>query len=232
MRKLLVLSALLLVSVVSWSQMNIDEVINVIDDPTVIAQHETEQLLKTTDLKGEVYSLKSPSLAVLKSVSGNKYMAKLNYNLGTNQIELYGGNQTFVFDSKFVERIETVDSTIVKTVFENSLNMPGTNNPQAIVEVLVEGNLNLIKVDEVSKSQAVYNDRLGAGLQSGQLLTKTYYYLYDGEEYSEVNKKKDVLNRMADKQGEIKEYIKVNVLSMRNPKHVSYVVDYYNKISS
>lgn len=232
MRKLFVLTAMLMMSVAGQSQMNMDEVINVMDDPTMIAQYETEQLLKTTDLKGVVYSLKSPSLAVLESVSGNKYMAKLNFNLGTNQLELYGSSQTFVFDSKFVNRIETVDSTTVKTIFENTLNMPGANNPQGIVEVLVEGNLNLIKVDEVSKSQAVYNDRLGAGLQSGQLLTKTYYYLYDGEEYSEVKKKKDVLSRMADKQDEIKEYIKVNVLSMRNPKHVSYVVDYYNKISS
>lgn len=158
---------------------------------------------------------------------------RARFNIVSNMFELMEpeNNLVSVMPGLRIQNIVWVDSTYkVPRYFVNGMDFLDEGVPiSGFFEVLVEGELPLMRRTMAILKESNYNAALMVGERNDQIIKRNYYYYLIGKNLMEIpkNRKKFYLI-FEDKAQEIEEYANENHLDVKQPSDVFKVFTYYN----
>lgn len=158
---------------------------------------------------------------------------RTRYNIVSNMFELMEpeNNLVSVMPGLRIQNIVWVDSTYkVPRYFVNGMDFLDEGVPiSGFFEVLVEGELPLMRRTKAVLKESNYNTALMVGERNDQIIKRNYYYYLIGKNLMEIpkNRKKFYLI-FEEKAQEIEDYANENNLDVKQPSDVFKVFTYYN----
>ncbi|MEQ8364118.1 MAG: hypothetical protein RH948_14695 [Cyclobacteriaceae bacterium] len=158
----------------------------------------------------------------------------VKYDIEGNAIEVLVGKQVKLVKVSQVESLVWYDSvTMIPRAFVNAKEYSeGGLELSGLLEVLVDGNIPLIKRTTIWIKQPDYVVAFDVGNKDTQINKREMFYYAKGKEIFEINKKKQLIELFGDKGNEINRYIKVNQLNTKEQRGLEYTFLYYNSLVS
>ncbi len=160
---------------------------------------------------------------------------RTRYNIQSNVFELLEPSTSSVFTIQGlrVQNVVWVDSTHnVPRYFVNGMDFLDEGTPiSGFFEVLVDGELPLLRRTLAVFKESNYNTALMVGNRNHEILKRNTYYYLDGKNVIEVPKKtKKVFALFGEKAEQIEEYADSNSLSLRKPTSLFQIFTQYNSM--
>jgi len=146
-------------------------------------------------------------------------VSKLNYNMYSDEVaELKSKNEVFVFDKS------AIDSLQISGRHFNKMN-------GSFYEVISKGDkLSLLKQHSTRVQKGQFNPTDGSTTPSRLVRMEDYYTSQSGKVDKFKPSKGSVMDLFADKQSEVKKFIKDEKLSYKNEEDLIRLFDFYNKL--
>ena len=146
-------------------------------------------------------------------------ISKLNYNMYSDEVaELKSKNEVFVYDKAAIDSLEISGRHFKK------LN-------GSFYEVISKGDkLSLLKQHSTRVQKGQFNPTDGTTTPSRLVRMEDYYTSQSGKVDKFKPSKGSVMDLFADKQSEVKKFIKDEKLSYKNEEDLMRLFDFYNKL--
>ncbi len=188
-----------------------------------------------TEPKGSVYMVDDwmNGTILLKDssyISGYPF----KYNMRSKYLEIKDDT-----DSIKVLYFAKVDLIFSQTVFGNEIYENCTNyimqfpefSDCEFVQVLAFGHATLLDKLTLEMIEANYNTAVDAGETSDTYFVKHNYYIIKNNQLIKIKKSKSsIVKALSDKEEEVKNYIKLNKLNLRETQNIVSVVKFYNSL--
>jgi len=158
---------------------------------------------------------------------------RTRYNIVANQFELMEPetNLTSVMMGIRVQNLVWVDSAYkVPRYFVNGMDFLDEGVPiSGFFEVLVDGQLPLMRRTEAIFKESNYNTALMVGNRNHQIVKRNTYYYLEGKNVIEVpTNRKKLTALFGDKAEEMEEFINANSLPTREPSSLFQIFTHFN----
>lgn len=158
---------------------------------------------------------------------------RARYNVISNMFELMEpeNNLVSIMPGLRIQNIVWVDSAYkVPRYFVNGMDFKEEGAPiSGFFEVLVDGELPLMRRTKIILKESNYNQALMVGERDDQLLKRNFYYFLEGEEVVELQKnRKKFYAVFGDLAEEMEQFANDNSLNHREPNHIFQLFTYYN----
>lgn len=160
---------------------------------------------------------------------------RARYNVISNMFELMEpeNNLVSIMPGLRIQNIVWVDSTYkVPRYFVNGMDFKEEGAPiSGFFEVLVDGELPLMRRTKVILKESNYNTALMVGERNDQLLKRNYYYYLKGKDVIELEKnRKKFYAIFGDKAEEMEAFANENGLNNKEPNHIFQLFTRYNSL--
>lgn len=158
---------------------------------------------------------------------------RVRYNVISNMFELMEPeeNMVSVMPGLRIQNIVWVDSTFkVPRYFVNGMDFKEEGAPiSGFFEVLVDGELPLMRRTKVILKESNYNQALMVGDRNDVLLKRNFYYYLKEQEIIEIPKKRKKFYQLFGEQSkQMEEFVNSNSLSHREPGDLFEIFTYFN----
>jgi len=158
---------------------------------------------------------------------------RARYNVITNTFELMEpeNNLVSIMPGRRIQNIVWVDSTYkVPRYFVNGMDFKEEGAPiSGFFEVLVDGELPLMRRTKVILKESNYNQALMVGERNDQLVKRNFYYYLKDKEVVEVPRKRKEFYKIFGEDAEMMEkFVNKNNLSHREVDDLFEIFTYYN----
>ncbi|REG92742.1 carboxypeptidase-like regulatory domain-containing protein [Algoriphagus antarcticus] len=158
---------------------------------------------------------------------------RIRYNITSNLFELIspGATQATVMPGVRIQNLVWVDSAyMVPRYFVNGMDFLDEGTPiSGFFEVLVDGELPLMRRTMAIFKESNYNAALMVGNRNHQIIKRNIYYYLQGKNVIEVpSNRKKLFAIFGDKAEEMKEFANINELSIQDPNTFFQMFTYYN----
>lgn len=188
------------------------------------------------EVKGDVYLNKSYDYIVFQLYEGDRvvegYMAKLDLKL--NEFDVITPQGVKALKGNLVKSFIFADSlTRIQTNYVNAREWRSESNPafDGFFEILVEGNLTLVKRTGITMLKPDFNPALNVGSKDYRILKKEELYYIDDGKVLEVPGKRNFAKIFTGKEKEIQNYITEKNLSVSRTKDVVKVFTFYKSLT-
>lgn len=184
--------------------------------------------------KGQQFSSEVFHKGYLVTSEKDSVKGKLKYDLETNNVTLISTGKTYSFSSQKVFYFEIFDE-ILKN-YRQFYSIPHKVNYNYTIpvffEVVYEGKVSLLRRERiVSRTVNASSAYWGGGNVLRNVVDYTYYFLDDKGNISFFSgKKRDLFQYMADKQVDVKQFIKKNKLNTDRVGDLVRITAFYNSI--
>jgi hypothetical protein len=161
----------------------------------------------------------------------------VRYNISTNMFEvrLEDSEEVSIIPGLRVQNIVWVDSEhMVPRYFVNGMDLKEEGAPiLGFFEVLVDGQMPLVRRTNASIKESNYNQALMIGNRDDQIIKKnTYYYIWDSEVKEVPRKKRKFFSIFGDKASEMEGFAKENNVNIKDPSSLFVLFSRYNSLFS
>ncbi|SEF66027.1 carboxypeptidase-like regulatory domain-containing protein [Algoriphagus boritolerans] len=158
---------------------------------------------------------------------------RVRYNINSNMFELMEPENNLVttMPGIRIQNIVWMDSAYkVPRYFVNGMDFKEDNTPiSGFFEVLVEGNLPLMRRTKAIFKESNYNTALMVGNRNDQIIKRNVYYYLKGKDLFEVPKKrKDLFKIFGEKAKEMEEFVEENEMDLKKNGSIFQLFTYYN----
>lgn len=158
---------------------------------------------------------------------------RVRYNVISNMFELMEPETSLVstMPGLRIQNIVWVDSSYkVPRYFVNGMDFKDEGAPiSGFFEVLVDGEMPLMRRTMVILKESNYNTALMVGVRDDQLIKRNYYYYLDEKNVIRIpTKKKKFYGLFGEQAEEIQEFASSNSLNHRDPGAIFQIFTHYN----
>jgi hypothetical protein len=158
---------------------------------------------------------------------------RVRYNINSNMFELMEpeNNLVSVMPGLRVQNIVWMDSSYkVPRYFVNGMDFRDEGAPiSGFFEVLVEGELPLMRRTLAIFKESNYNTALMVGNRNDQILKRNVYYFLKGKDlYPVPKKRKDFFTVFGDKASEMEKFATENSINIKEKSSIFQLFTYYN----
>ncbi|PZX56853.1 carboxypeptidase-like protein [Algoriphagus ratkowskyi] len=158
---------------------------------------------------------------------------KIRYNITSNTFELIAPESTLLtaLPGLRIQNLVWVDSArMVPRYFVNGMDFLEEGTPiSGFFEVLVDGELPLMRRTMAIFKESNYNAALMVGNRNHQIVKRNIYYFLEGKNVIEVpSNRKKLFAVFGENADEMKEYMNVNELSIQDPNTLFKMFTYFN----
>jgi hypothetical protein len=160
----------------------------------------------------------------------------LRYNISSNQFEIYTpeNDKVRTIPGLRVKNLVWVDSLhSVPRIFINGMDLKENGSPiSGFYEVLVDGELSLVRRTIATVKKSNYNTALMIGNKDDEIKKKdNYYYILDDQVIEVPRTQKKLLKLFEeDKQEEVAQYMEENNPNLKEVSGLYRVFSYYNSL--
>ena len=163
--------------------------------------------------------------------SGDTLKGKIKYSITDDIIQLEQNNRFQSFTARKIVTFEIFDATSSR--YRNFYSIPysfsGGYKAPVFFELLAEGKLTLLSREALENRTSSVG--YGYGSYSRVELVNKYFVLNSkGQIDTFTGHKNDMMDLMADRDDEVKKFMKVNRLNASNKNELSKIFEYYNSI--
>jgi hypothetical protein len=154
----------------------------------------------------------------------------VKYDVKEDRLEIKSKSGIKVLDSKKIRNLVWVDSlTTQPHYFVNGAEyrFEGVKS-LGLIEVIVDGELPLLKKAEFHVKQPNYNAALDVGSRDTKLYFKEIYLYAQGKDLIKIKNKDDVLKAAGSYADEVESFIKVNKININKPQGLKNVFEFIN----
>lgn len=160
---------------------------------------------------------------------------RVRYNINSNNFELLEPEtfQITTLQGYRVQNIVWMDSSYkVPRYFVNGMDFKEDGVPiSGFFEVLVEGQLPLMRRTMAIFKESNYNTALMVGNRNDQIIKRNiYYYLKDKDLYEVPKKRKDLFLIFGDKASQIENFVIENQIDLKQTSSIFQIFTYYNSL--
>lgn len=160
---------------------------------------------------------------------------RVRYNINSNNFELLEPEtfQITTLQGYRVQNIVWMDSSYkVPRYFVNGMDFREEGAPiSGFFEVLVEGQLPLMRRTKAIFKESNYNTALMVGNRNDQIIKRNvYYYLKDKDLFEVPKKRKDLFPLFGDKASEIEAFVDQNQIDLKQTSSIFQIFTYYNSL--
>ncbi|MBC6367826.1 carboxypeptidase-like regulatory domain-containing protein [Algoriphagus sp. AK58] len=160
---------------------------------------------------------------------------RVRYNINSNNFELLEPEtfQITTLQGYRVQNIVWMDSSYkVPRYFVNGMDFREDGVPiSGFFEVLVEGQLPLMRRTMAIFKESNYNTALMVGNRNDQIIKRNiYYYLKDKDLYEVPKKRKDLFLIFGDKASQIENFVIENQIDLKQTSSIFQIFTYYNSL--
>ncbi|MBN8578153.1 MAG: hypothetical protein J0L66_14505 [Cytophagales bacterium] len=186
-------------------------------------------------VKGDVYLNKTFNRIVFQLYEEDKivdgYTGKLDLRL--NEFDVLTRQGIRVIKGNLVRSFIFVDS--LSGIQTDYINLREWTTPDKVKldgfgQVIVDGNLMLVRTTELIVRKPDFNPALNVGSKDYRFLKKDHFHYVKAGVLTEVPGKKNFPKIFGDKEKIMSEYITKNNLSISNEKELARIFDYYNRL--
>ncbi len=158
---------------------------------------------------------------------------RIRYNITSNLFELIApeSNQSTAMSGIRIQNLVWVDSAkMVPRYFVNGMDFLDEGSPiSGFFEVLVDGELPLMRRTIAVFKEANYNEALMVGNRNHQIIKRNIYYYLQGKNVIEVpSNRKKLFAVFGEKEAEMKEFMNSNEFSIQEPSTLFKMFTHYN----
>jgi hypothetical protein len=158
---------------------------------------------------------------------------RVRYNINSNMFELMEPENNLVttMQGLRIQNIVWMDSSYkVPRYFVNGMDFKEDGVPiSGFFEVLVEGDLPLMRRTKAIFKESNYNTALMVGNRNDQIIKRNVYYYLKGKDLYEVPKKrKDLYKIFGEKAAEIEAFVEENEMDLKKTGSIFQLFTYYN----
>jgi len=158
---------------------------------------------------------------------------RIRYNITSNLFELIApeATQAIVMPGVQIQNLVWVDSAyMVPRYFVNGMDFLDEGTPiSGFFEVLVDGELPLMRRTMAIFKESNYNAALMVGNRNHQIIKRDIYYYLQGKNVIEVpSNRKKLFAIFGDNVEEMKEFANINELFIKDPSTLFQMFTYYN----
>jgi hypothetical protein len=157
----------------------------------------------------------------------------VRYNVTANIFETIQpeGKSIIQIQGSKIQNLVWIDSTFsVPRYFVNGMDFLEDNVPiSGFFEVLVDGELPLMRRTKVIIKESNYNEALMVGNRDHELIKRDVYYYLKGRNLTEIPTKRKSFYELFGKDGEaIKDYVESNEFSLKDTNSLFQIFTHYN----
>lgn len=158
---------------------------------------------------------------------------RVRYNINSNMFELMEPENNLVttMPGLRIQNIVWMDSAYkVPRYFVNGMDFKEDDVPiSGFFEVLIEGDLPLMRRTKAIFKESNYNTALMVGNRNDQIIKRNVYYYLKGKDLIEVPKKrKELYQIFGEKAAEIEAFVEENEMDLKKNGSIFQVFTYYN----
>ncbi|MFN3999445.1 carboxypeptidase-like regulatory domain-containing protein [Algoriphagus sp.] len=158
---------------------------------------------------------------------------RVRYNINSNTFELMEPENNLVttMAGLRIQNIVWMDSSYkVPRYFVNGMDFKEDGVPiSGFFEVIVEGDLPLMRRTKAIFKESNYNTALMVGNRNDQIIKRNVYYYLKGKDLFEVPKKrKDLYKIFGEKAAEIEAFVEQNEMDLKKNGSIFQLFTYYN----
>jgi hypothetical protein len=158
---------------------------------------------------------------------------RVRYNINSNMFELMEPENNLVstMPGLRIQNIVWMDSSYkVPRYFVNGMDFREDNVPiSGFFEVLVEGQLPLMRRTKAIYKESNYNTALMVGNRNDQIIKRNiYYYLRGKDLYAVPKKRKELFKIFGERAGEMEAFVKENQIDLKKNGSIFQIFTYYN----
>jgi hypothetical protein len=159
----------------------------------------------------------------------------VRYNIASNQFEVIapGADEVTTIPGLRVQNLVWIDSVHqVPRYFVNGMDYKEEGVPvSGFYEVLVDGELPLVRRTVASVKRSNYNTALMVGNKNDEIKKKNiYYYVVDGEVMEVPRKRKQLIKVFEDKADEVQRFMEESQVNLKDNSGLYMVFSYYNSL--
>ncbi len=188
------------------------------------------KLSKYDKYSGSVYVHKEAQPAHLTDESTSAYDIKLNYNIYNDALEYKTGDELFE-----ITKNPTIYARINNDYYYycNFKTQKGTRKNGYYILVELNDAYRIYKKHELKITDPVEMETMPGNMTMGKIKLVTTFYLEENETIMELPlNKKDILFAFADKENELKEYIKKEKIKLKKEEDLLRLVAKYNALKN
>ncbi|GAB3226635.1 carboxypeptidase-like regulatory domain-containing protein [Algoriphagus aestuariicola] len=160
---------------------------------------------------------------------------RVRYNINSNTFELMEPEKNLVttMPGLRIQNIVWMDSTYkVPRYFVNGMDFRDEGVPiSGFFEVIVEGQLPLMRRTIAVFKESNYNTALMVGNRNDQIIKRNVYYYLKGKDLFEVPKKrKDLFPIFGEKAEEMENFVSTNEIDLKKTGSIFQLFTYYNSL--
>jgi len=158
---------------------------------------------------------------------------RVRYNINSNTFELMAPENNLVttMPGLRIQNIVWMDSSYsVPRYFVNGMDFKEDGVPiSGFFEVIVEGDLPLMRRTKAIFKESNYNTALMVGNRNDQIIKRNVYYYLKGKDLYEVpQRRKDLFLIFGEKADEIEAFVNDNVIDLKKKGSIFQLFTYYN----
>jgi hypothetical protein len=160
---------------------------------------------------------------------------RVRYNINSNMFELMEpeNNLVSVMPGLRIQNIVWMDSSYkVPRYFVNGMDFRDEGAPiSGFFEVLVEGELPLMRRTIAVFKESNYNTALMVGNRNDQIIKRNVYFYLKGKDLHPVpNKRKNFFTIFGDKEAEMEKFANENSINLKEKSSIFVLFTYYNSL--
>ncbi|MFN3760501.1 MAG: carboxypeptidase-like regulatory domain-containing protein [Algoriphagus aquaeductus] len=160
---------------------------------------------------------------------------RVRYNINSNNFELMEPEtfQITTLQGYRVQNIVWMDSSYkVPRYFVNGMDFREDGAPiSGFFEVIVEGQLPLMRRTKAIFKESNYNTALMVGNRNDQIIKRNvYYYLKEKDLYEVPKKRKDLFLIFGDKASQVEAFVNENQIDLKQTSSIFQIFTYYNSL--
>lgn len=157
----------------------------------------------------------------------------IRYNISSHMFEVLApnSNKATSLPGRKVQNFVWLDSTYkVPRYFVNGKDFMDEGSPiSGFFEVIVEGELTLVRRMVAVLKESNYNEALMVGNRNDEIIRRNIYYYLNGKEVTEIpRKRKDLFRIFGEKEEEMKDFASNNSLEIKEPSGLFQLFTHYN----
>lgn len=157
----------------------------------------------------------------------------VRYNVTANIFETIQpeGKSIIQIQGSKIQNLVWIDSTYsVPRYFVNGMDFLEDKIPiSGFFEVLVDGDLPLMRRTKIILKESNYNETLMVGNRDHELIKRDVYYYLKGKDLTEIpTKRKFFYELFGEDAGSIKDFVEANEMSLKDPNSLFQIFTYYN----
>lgn len=155
----------------------------------------------------------------------------VKYDMKNNFIEVIFGNRVRVLTCDKVKVLIWLDSLTQKPrYFVNPKELEKNLTEVGLMELLVEGNYQLVKRIELILRKPDYIPALNLGSRDESLIRKTHLYVAAKGVLTEIKNKNDLFSVKEESRSALSDFMKMNKLSINREEDLARIVVYLNSL--